>query len=604
MGERSRGTLPLRGAARASASERGEPVGERLERELLGDVQCETLAGVGDELERAVQRAGRAARGGRRELVRAVARVDQLGRALDDHRGVAVPELDEGEAEVERADRPPSHDALDALGVLALDPAALGAGGELEVLAMALGELLAGALARGLGELEEGSPRLRLDRSRDRPDGEGLRRVAQRRPVPDRERPRALGVAEGEPSACVRDLRVDPGLREARGEASGARRLEADLLATRRDRWQHLPEARGEEDQVDEVGGLLERLQQAVGGRVAHRVGRLDHEDAAAGLERRPRRRRDDRLVDVGDEHLGGPARRDPHEVGVGPACDACAGVILVRRALAEQGGRERARDRPFAGASRPIKKVCVRGARGGQCRLQQCACVRVLLDAFEREHAPSVPPGYSQPVPRGRLITIEGIDGAGKSTLAGALRDALVARGVDVVALREPGGVAVAERIRSLVKDPGLEIAPRTEALLYAASRAQLVVEVVEPALAAGRVVLLDRYVDSSLAYQGAGRGLGVEAVAAINAFATGGLVADRTLLLSIGVAAGRARMGGREGAPDRLEREADPFFAAVAEAYAELAAREPERVRVLDGGATEERVLAEALEAIGDLV
>ena len=206
--------------------------------------------------------------------------------------------------------------------------------------------------------------------------------------------------------------------------------------------------------------------------------------------------------------------------------------------------------------------------------------------------------------MPRGRLITIEGIDGAGKSTLAGSLHDALLARGVDVLALREPGGVAVAERIRTLVKDPALEIAPRTEALLYAASRAQLVAELVKPALAAGRLVLLDRYVDSSLAYQGAGRGLGVEAVAAINAFATGGLVADRTLLLAIDPAAGRARRGGREVAPDRLEREADPFFAAIAEAYAELAAREPGRVRVLDASAAPERVLAEALEAIADLL
>ena len=204
----------------------------------------------------------------------------------------------------------------------------------------------------------------------------------------------------------------------------------------------------------------------------------------------------------------------------------------------------------------------------------------------------------------RGRLITIEGIDGAGKSTLAGALHDALLARGLDVLALREPGGVVVAERIRVLVKDPALEIAPRTEALLYAASRAQLVAEVVEPALAAGRWVLLDRYVDSSLAYQGAGRGLGVEAVAAINAFGTGGLVADRTLLLAIDVAAGRARRGGRGGAPDRLEREEDAFFAAIAEAYAELAAREPERVRVLDASAAPERVLAQALEALADLL
>ena len=153
--------------------------------------------------------------------------------------------------------------------------------------------------------------------------------------------------------------------------------------------------------------------------------------------------------------------------------------------------------------------------------------------------------------MPRGRLITIEGIDGAGKSTLAGALAEALRARGIDVVALREPGGVGVAERIRALVKDPALEIAPRTEALLYAASRAQLVAQAVEPALAAGRWVLLDRYVDSSLAYQGAGRGLGVEAVAAVNAFGTGGLAADRTLLLAIDPAAGRARRGGRDAHP-----------------------------------------------------
>jgi dTMP kinase len=209
----------------------------------------------------------------------------------------------------------------------------------------------------------------------------------------------------------------------------------------------------------------------------------------------------------------------------------------------------------------------------------------------------------YSHGVPRGRLITIEGIDGAGKSTLARSLRDALAARGGDVVALREPGGVAVAERIRELVKDPALEIAPRTEALLYAASRAQLVAELVEPALAAGRWVLLDRYVDSSLAYQGAGRGLGVEAVAAINAFATGGLAPDRTLLLAIDPAAGRARRGGRDDAPDRLEREAEPFFAAIAQAYAQLAAAEPARVRVLDAGAAPEQVLAAALAALDDL-
>jgi dTMP kinase len=206
--------------------------------------------------------------------------------------------------------------------------------------------------------------------------------------------------------------------------------------------------------------------------------------------------------------------------------------------------------------------------------------------------------------VARGRLITIEGIDGAGKSTLADGLRADLAARGADVLALREPGGVAVGERIRALVKDPALEIDARAEALLYAASRAALVSARVEPALAAGRWVLLDRYVDSSLAYQGAGRSLGVEAVREINEFATAGLRADRTLLLVIDPLAGRARRGGRGQEADRLEREADAFFAAIADAYAALAAAEPQRIRALDATRSAEAVLADALRALADLL
>jgi dTMP kinase len=112
----------------------------------------------------------------------------------------------------------------------------------------------------------------------------------------------------------------------------------------------------------------------------------------------------------------------------------------------------------------------------------------------------------------RGRLITIEGIDGAGKTTLATGLVDALQARGLDVVLLREPGGVPAAERIRELVIDPGLHVTARTEALLYAAARAQLVEEALEPLLREGKWVLLDRFIDSSLAYQGGGRELGIE--------------------------------------------------------------------------------------------
>jgi dTMP kinase len=203
-----------------------------------------------------------------------------------------------------------------------------------------------------------------------------------------------------------------------------------------------------------------------------------------------------------------------------------------------------------------------------------------------------------------GRLVTIEGLDGAGKTTLAAALVDALAARGVDAVLLREPGGVELSERVRELVKDPDLRIGGPAEALLYAAARAQLVEERVRPLLDAGRWVLLDRFVDSSLAYQGAARGLGVERVRALNLFATGDLVPDRTLLLSLDPAAGRARLAGRGEAPDRLEAEDAAFFDRVARAYVELAAAEPERVRVLDAGLSEAEVLGAALAELADLL
>lgn len=204
--------------------------------------------------------------------------------------------------------------------------------------------------------------------------------------------------------------------------------------------------------------------------------------------------------------------------------------------------------------------------------------------------------------MPRGRLITIEGLDGAGKTTLATALDDELRRRGVEVRLLREPGGVELAERVRALVKDPSLTIGARAEALLYAAARAQLVEEQVEPLLAAGTSVLLDRFVDSSLAYQGAGRALGVEAVSEVNRFGTGGLRPDRTLLLRVEPSVGRARQADR-GVADRLERSPDEFFSAVAEAYDRLAAQDPERIRGLDGGLAPEEILAQALAALGDL-
>jgi dTMP kinase len=206
--------------------------------------------------------------------------------------------------------------------------------------------------------------------------------------------------------------------------------------------------------------------------------------------------------------------------------------------------------------------------------------------------------------VQRGRLITVEGLDGAGKTTAVGGLAAALRQRGRDVAVLREPGGVELSERIRGLVKDPALDVHARAEALLYAAARAQLVAERLEPLLAEGGWVLLDRFVDSSLAYQGAGRGLGVEAIRELNAFATGGLIPDRTLLLRIDPAAGLARAAGRPEDADRLEREELAFFATIAAAYDALAAAEPERFAVIDAARPPDAVLADCVRAVAPLL
>jgi dTMP kinase len=203
-----------------------------------------------------------------------------------------------------------------------------------------------------------------------------------------------------------------------------------------------------------------------------------------------------------------------------------------------------------------------------------------------------------------GKLITIEGIDGAGKSTLANAVVRELRRRGIAATLLREPGGVRASERIRELVNDPEATIGARAEALLYAAARAQLVEEALGPLLAGGELVLLDRFVDSSLAYQGAGRELGVDAVRAINEFGTGGLTPDRTLLLEVDPGVGRARSHERGAPPDRLERQPDEFFRRIAASYAELARSYPERIRTIDASQPPAAVLAAALAAIEDLV
>lgn len=203
----------------------------------------------------------------------------------------------------------------------------------------------------------------------------------------------------------------------------------------------------------------------------------------------------------------------------------------------------------------------------------------------------------------RGRLITVEGLDGSGKSTLCLGLVQTLTERGLDIRLLREPGGVEAAERIRELLHDPALRIGARSEALLFAAARAQLVEEALEPLLSAGTSVLLDRFVDSSLAYQGSGRQLGMQEVADINRFATRELVPDRTLLLMVSPEVGRARTRSRSAVADRLEREHEAFFLRVASGYEELAADDPQRIRSLDANEPPDRVLEAAIAQLTDL-
>jgi dTMP kinase len=209
--------------------------------------------------------------------------------------------------------------------------------------------------------------------------------------------------------------------------------------------------------------------------------------------------------------------------------------------------------------------------------------------------------------MPRGRFVSFEGVEGTGKTTQLGLLADCLSRRGVAAVATREPGGTPLGERLRELLLDPAGDPVALVELLMLEAARAQLVARVVEPALAAGRWVLSDRFADSSLAYQGGARRLAPATVRRLNALACGDTVPDRTIVLELPVEVALARARRRPtttAANRRFEDEALVFHRAVARAYRDLARREPARVRLVDGSGTPEQVHVRVVAAVADLL
>lgn len=204
-----------------------------------------------------------------------------------------------------------------------------------------------------------------------------------------------------------------------------------------------------------------------------------------------------------------------------------------------------------------------------------------------------------------GVFIAFEGGDGAGKSTQAARLAAVLEGRGFKVLRTREPGGTPVGEKLRSLVLDHGNgEIDARTEALMFAASRAAHAAQVIRPALQRGDVVLTDRYIDSSVAYQGAGRNLGKDAVQSLNEWATAGLQPDLTVLLDVDPELGRRRRTAGDTAEDRLESEADEFHIRIRDAFLELASSRPDSYLVLPAHLPVDDLAAQILQRVEALV
>ena len=197
----------------------------------------------------------------------------------------------------------------------------------------------------------------------------------------------------------------------------------------------------------------------------------------------------------------------------------------------------------------------------------------------------------------KGLFITFEGPDGSGKTTQLRRLADRLKAEGLDVVTTREPGGTVIGDRIREIILSlEHREMKERTEVLLYAASRAQHVAQVIEPALQKGHIVLCDRYVDSSIAYQGAARGLGDESVRTVNLLAVQGVLPDLTLFLDIDPVEATRRQRQRGEETNRMEQEEILFYRRVRDGFLALQERYPQRIVTLDGGKSQDAVFHEA--------
>ncbi|MEO0080605.1 MAG: dTMP kinase [candidate division WOR-3 bacterium] len=202
----------------------------------------------------------------------------------------------------------------------------------------------------------------------------------------------------------------------------------------------------------------------------------------------------------------------------------------------------------------------------------------------------------------RGILITFEGIEGSGKSTQVERLATYLRSRGLDCVVSREPGGTELGERIRTILLDPKYQMDPLTELLLYLASRNQHVRQTVLPALQKGRVVILDRFSDSSVAYQGYGRGLGARLVSRLNRLATAGLKPHLTILVDLPVATGKQRKP--DGKLDRLEQETVEFHERVRQGYLQLARRAAGRFKKVDGTLEPDRLAAAIRKLVDELL